>query len=105
MQSKNLILVTALLLGVMGLSADAGKLTFVSGQVEIDTGKGWQKAQLGTIVNEADKIKTGAKGIEVSIKEDKKFPTNRAKLVCTLGPACDTEGGLGQLIEIGRAHV
>ncbi len=25
----------------------------------------------------------------------------RAKLVCTLGPACDTEGGLGQLIDAG----
>jgi hypothetical protein len=51
------------------LAADAGKLTFVAGQVEINSGKGWQKAQLGTVVNEADKVKTGAKGtVIISLK-------------------------------------
>ncbi len=54
---------TILILGFAGhLAADSGKLTFVSGQVEINGGKGWQKAALGAIVNENDKIRTGKKG-------------------------------------------
>lgn len=52
-----------LILAVAGhLAADSGKLTFVSGQVEVNAGKGWQKASLGAIVNENEKIRTGKKG-------------------------------------------
>jgi hypothetical protein len=51
------------------LVADSGKLTFVSGQVEVNAGKGWQKAALGAIVNENEKIRTGKKGtVIVSLK-------------------------------------
>lgn len=60
---KNSILAAALvLLPANFLAAEAGKLTFVSGKVEINAGKGWQKAELGAMVNEADKVRTGSKG-------------------------------------------
>jgi len=50
-------------------AGEAGKLSFVSGQVEVNAGKGWQKAALGATVNEGDKIKSGAKGtVVVSLK-------------------------------------
>jgi hypothetical protein len=49
------------------------KLTRVDATIE-----GREKAYL-------EDLKTGAKDIEVSIREEKKFPTNKAKLVCTLG--------------------
>ena len=68
MKIKRTILVAAALF-TGALTADAGKLTFVAGQVEVDSGKGWQKAALGTVVNESDKIKTGAKGtVIISLK-------------------------------------
>ena len=65
---KILPLVTAMLFTGF-LAADAGKLTYVAGNVEVNNGKGWQKATLGTVVNEADKIKTGNKGtVIISLK-------------------------------------
>lgn len=66
-KQKTTLLAALLLTGA--LAADAGKLTFVTGDVSVDGGKGWQKAQLGTVVNEADKIKTGPKGtVIISLK-------------------------------------
>jgi ferric-dicitrate binding protein FerR (iron transport regulator) len=43
-------------------AGEAGKITFLSGQVEVDSGKGWQKANLGAMLNESDKIRTGSRG-------------------------------------------
>lgn len=50
-------------------AADAGKLTFVTGKVEIYKGNAWQKADLGAIVNEGEKVRTGPKGtVIISLK-------------------------------------
>ncbi|HMY12028.1 MAG TPA: FecR domain-containing protein, partial [Turneriella sp.] len=57
-----LIILTAIFATSAIVAGDAGKLTFVAGNVDVNAGKGWQKATLGQIVNEADKIRTGAKG-------------------------------------------
>lgn len=43
-------------------ATEAGKITFLIGQVEIDAGKGWQKANLGAVLKETDKIRTGSRG-------------------------------------------
>ncbi|AFM13376.1 FecR family protein [Turneriella parva] len=69
MQSKNLFIAAVALFGTLSLAADAGKLTFVSGQVEIHDGKSWQKAALGALVKENEKIRTGKKGtVIISLK-------------------------------------
>lgn len=44
------------------LANEAGKITFLTGQVDIDTGKGWQKANLGATLKETDKVRTGNRG-------------------------------------------
>lgn len=64
------VLMLAVLLAPACLSAaEAGKITFVSGQVDLDSGKGWQKASLGTPVSEADKVRTGVRGtVVISLK-------------------------------------
>lgn len=69
MQLKWILALATAALVAGNLTADAGKLTFVSGTVEVNGGKGWQKASLGAIVNEADKVRTGAKGtVIISLK-------------------------------------
>ncbi|MBL8032143.1 MAG: FecR domain-containing protein [Leptospiraceae bacterium] len=62
MKKQMLIILTAIFATSAIVAGDAGKLTFVAGNVDVNAGKGWQKATLGQIVNEADKIRTGAKG-------------------------------------------
>lgn len=50
-------------------AGEAGKLSFVSGKVEVNSGAGWQKAALGAVLNQGDKIKSGPKGtVVVSLK-------------------------------------
>jgi len=69
MQFKNFLLVIASLAFTASVAADAGKLTFVAGQVEINNGAGWQKAALGTLVKENEKVRTGKKGtVIISLK-------------------------------------
>ncbi|GAB4443485.1 MAG: hypothetical protein OHK0011_25770 [Turneriella sp.] len=59
---KNILLPALLLAPACLFAGEAGKITFLSGQVEIDSGKGWQKASLGGMLNESDKIRTGSPG-------------------------------------------
>jgi hypothetical protein len=59
---KNTIFLTVLLTPMLLFAGEAGKITFLKGQVEIDSGKGWQKASLGGMLNESDKIRTGSRG-------------------------------------------
>ncbi len=79
-------------------AADAGKLTFVSGSVEVNGGKGWQKASLGAVVNEADKIRTGGKGtVIISLKSGAtlKLKSDSQIVLSAVGTATtiDVEGG------------
>ncbi|HNL11038.1 MAG TPA: FecR domain-containing protein [Turneriella sp.] len=59
---RNTILVATLLAPAFAFAGEAGKITFLSGQVDVDSGKGWQKANLGATLNESDKIRTGSRG-------------------------------------------
>ncbi|MFZ5629060.1 MAG: FecR family protein [Spirochaetota bacterium] len=59
---RNTILVAILLAPAFAFAGEAGKITFLSGQVDVDSGKGWQKANLGATLNESDKIRTGSRG-------------------------------------------
>lgn len=95
---KTILLVAVAITGA--LAADAGKLTFVSGQVEVDSGKGWQKAQLGTIVKEADKIKTGAKGtVIISLKSGAslKLKSDSQITLSAVGNATSIDVGAGSV--------
>lgn len=47
------------------LAADAGKITFAAGTVEIERGGKWQKATLGAALDQADKLRTGRDGTAV----------------------------------------
>lgn len=70
MIKNTLIAMITALFALTSLQADAGKLTFVSGKVEVGKGgKNWQKAKLGTVVNEGEAIRTGKDGtVIVSLK-------------------------------------
>ncbi len=95
---KIMLIAAALMTG--GLAADAGKLTFVSGDVSVDGGKGWQKAQLGTIVNEADKIKTGPKGtVIISLKSGAvlKLKSDSQITLSAVGNATSIDVGAGSV--------
>lgn len=59
---KNIVLMAALLSPAFLFAGEAGKITFLSGQVDIDSGKGWQKANLGAMLSESDKVRTGSRG-------------------------------------------
>jgi hypothetical protein len=99
MKIQKIILIAAALL-TGALAADAGKLTFVSGDVSVDGGKGWQKAQLGTIVNEADKIKTGAKGtVIISLRSGAvlKLKSDSQITLSAVGNATSIDVGAGSV--------
>lgn len=100
MKIQKMTLLLAISLTGALAAADAGKLTFVSGQVEVDGGKGWQKAQLGTIVNEADKIKTGAKGtVIISLKSGAtlKLKSDSQITLSAVGNATTIDVGAGSV--------
>jgi ferric-dicitrate binding protein FerR (iron transport regulator) len=55
-------------LGVSGAAlpaADAGKITYATGKVEIERAGKWQKATLGATINEAEKLRTGNNGTAI----------------------------------------
>ena len=56
------MLLAVLLAPACLFAGEAGKITYLSGQVDVDSGKGWQKANLGGMLNESDKIRTGRRG-------------------------------------------
>lgn len=58
---KKIMMLSLLLEPAFLFAAEAGKITFLTGQVDIDSGKGWQKASLGSTLNESDKIRTGSR--------------------------------------------
>ena len=58
-------LATTLLAGGALLAAEAGRLTFATGKVEVERGGKWQKAALGATINEAEKLKTGNNGTAI----------------------------------------
>ncbi len=98
MKKQILIILTAMAAATSLVAADAGKLTFVSGTVEVNGGKGWQKASLGAIVNEADKIRTGGKGtVIISLKSGAtlKLKSDSQIVLSAVGAATtiDVEGG------------
>jgi hypothetical protein len=47
------------------IAAEAGKISFAAGKVEIERAGKWQKAALGTTVNEAEKLRTGNNGTAI----------------------------------------
>ncbi|MFO1472509.1 MAG: FecR domain-containing protein [Turneriella sp.] len=94
---KKILITLAAIAVTTSLAADAGKLTFVSGGVEVNAGKGWQKASLGAIVNEADKIRTGKGTVIISLKSGAtlKLKSDSQITLSAVGAATtiDVEGG------------
>jgi len=99
---KKLFLIPVALFAVSNgiAAADAGKLTFVAGQVDVDSGKGWKKAELGSLVNEADKIRTGAKGtVIISLKSGAtlKLKSDSQVTLSAVGSATTIDVGQGSV--------
>lgn len=95
---KQILISLIAIAATASLAADAGKLTFVSGTVEVNGGKGWQKAALGAVVNEADKVRTGGKGtVIISLKSGAtlKLKSDSQITLSAVGTATtiDVEGG------------
>jgi hypothetical protein len=68
MVKKILLASCVVCLVTWGISADTGKLAFVSGKVDVTSGgKSWQKAKLGAIVNEGESVRTGANGAVIIV--------------------------------------
>lgn len=58
-------IVTLLFSGAALAAAEAGKITFASGKVEVERGGKWQKVALGATVYELEKLRTGNNGTAV----------------------------------------
>ncbi len=59
-------MISGLLLSAEALiAAEAGKITFATGKVEVERAGKWQKVALGATVNEAEKLRTGNTGTAI----------------------------------------
>ncbi|MCX7632386.1 MAG: FecR family protein [Turneriella sp.] len=82
------------------LFADVGKLTFVSGNVEVDQGRGWQKANLGAVLREKDKVRTGQRSsaiVQLRTGAALKLKSNSSIDLAQVGDATTIEVGAGSV--------